>query len=1348
MASIQSYVLEDGQWVLKNVSTNELMQQGSPSRRTLGNQALPKPPNFGILTNTVVESPIVRWVLPCQFRNRSLNDVVFVGDYNIHVCELNQNNQLIHLMTKNDFGSRIRNALVLGTPHHAHVPNEDSAYDDDDLNLDQNKPESRYGQASVPEQFLVLVLEDGDLVFICLRESPQGDWEFDLSCHNISSQRLVNPGFHMAVDPSWHYLTIACAESLFIMIQIHPLNELQRRYLTRQPLNPVRETYGRAASGIILKIDFLHPSHGNNRQVILLIIMVQAAVSKLAIYEWEHDDSLEGIFREEASGHRLADAYQMPLLIAPLKVNTAFLIVTESTTAVCVGALSDTPRFEPFQLTFQPNDYKATSLHHGRGEPRWTAWTRPIRHVTFYQEGQDAIYLAREDGLIGFLDFKEKYGIETSTALARVECNIDTAFAAPHERFGDLILAGGDMGPGAIWNVMPRQHPKRIGSSPNWAPTVDFAVVPADTTTEGLANGPLGRALFSGTPLDQSLSNLVLQPDRIFTCSGRGVMGGISEIRSGIEAKIGLDLTYSSPIKQCWAFPSHENSIGDGFLMLLSLPNASAILHIAQDMSEVAEKFQNESPFDLSSTTLALYTIGDTVVQITSNRITIIHGSECYQHWISDVIGDPTMVVTDAAIYEDVVALAVHSGPKFNVITFNLAENVISLEHKFEIEGEVSFLTVEKLAGKNFAIACVWQSRGSSLVFYPTGSSQSLSNADRLNFYDAVITDHSGFPLRTQDGEDLGALTSITAIEQDEKGAMFAAGTRGGGVLTFHIDFTQAPSLERLRWVRLGEAPCHVFEGSASCRAPSVLVCNDTELIKMTKPRINEREDWLSDVFRIWPTDASESNMPSPPINSVAKLHQNLGLGSLAFAMISGARILITQLQPHPTTVPRFIPLEGTPSRMMYCQRLDALAVVVVKRGISSLHFIDPKTGMDLSHPVDSSDRHRRIDHIRGLGVVDARVMSLIKWHFNVEGVTREWLVIAMRVGQYQGSLALVCTEQDNFQTSTGVSRRVRFWTHFRHKVKDGPIGAVTTDEGGIFLCAGNSLQYHAVVENKFKMRKHHDLPSPATSMQLVGGKLHVLTAKHSLIILDYSSKATEMEELHTDDITRTGLHSIEVGTFGNDGQRQSISVISDPMCGVYGLWAPSQTERPFKLIFQAELQNSVRKFARGQILPPWWSALKNGRYGCIETERDDGEVLGLSINGSLQHFTFINEDVWRLLRYIQNAATICSVTHPNGINSMPARSQISDDPEPDADPKVNMHVDGDILRRCLNRRILEKLFENPVWQNRLHELSGRLFDGDLDTRIPRTNEERHPLADAYDILRYYVGSLPSSSPT
>ncbi|KAI4865647.1 hypothetical protein F4820DRAFT_284650 [Hypoxylon rubiginosum] len=1337
--SLQTFVLENDEWVSRTISADELMRDNGSTRKA-GRPPPSKPPTCGVLTRTIVDSPVIRWVLPVQLRSARYNDVALISDHSVQICELGHDRQLQDIVKKNDFGSRIRNVVVMGSPQYSrkanegaddgtHVKTEDSDTKVPDLGT--TAPGHRDVNSLLPPQLLILVLERGDLVFLFLRQGESCSWEWVPSTHKVPGQRLVYPGFHMAIDPSSTFLTLACSENLFIVYQLESMEILRAQYLQRFPLQPIKSRIARSVKGIIHKIEFLHPTHGNEVQVILLIIMIQPEVSKLAVLEWDSRSDMSQIFSQEIKGYRLDEDYRMPLLVVPLKVRNAFLIITERITATCSDILSGPPVFVQFELANRDD----TELHHGTREPLWTAWTRPIRHPP-YHDKKDVIYLAREDGLINFLECGDETEIETSVSMGSVDCNIDTAFASLFHLFADVLVTGGDSGPGAVWNVEARQSLQRIGSIPNWSPTVDFALT-IDLTSRAIEEHVVDS---STVPLSNNRSVVSLRPDKVFACSGRGITGAITEFRYGIQARIGLDLTYSSNIRHCWAISDFDGASEDGFYLLLALPNGSAVLHLSRDLGEASEKDHDAVPYDLSSTTLAAQETSDAVVQVTSNYVTVVTPSGYYQNLISELIKDYTAVVADAAIREDKIALAVYFGSNFKIVLLSIQDSEVSLQHVFDVQGEVTCLTIEKLDSGFVVLAGLRQGEESTLAIYPAILEQHVPATPILVKLQPAAMARSSSVRKPTDNDVFGALTSLAYVQENSSGKqVIVAGTRSGDVLTIRLDQSLPGSYEMNR-DRFGASPSHVFSGSVVGDPEMVLVCCDAELAILAAEEIQ----------RVWPTDGDRPSMNCPPINSVAPLHSLLPeYGKSTMVMIAGPRIMVTDLQRRPKPVPRYFPVGGTPVKILYSSRLEALVTVVSKDGLPSLHFLDPVTGHDLSQPLERKKasgayEYYDVDYITGLGNADTRAISLTTWTYRAAGIRGDWIVLAMRRRDNEGLLLIISAESENAPSQTSVPRRVRFWTKFDRKIRDGPIWSVATDESGVFLCVGNQVQYHIIEDNRFKVVRQHELPSPASWMQVVNKRLHVFTTKHSLVVLDYKSAPSpdgeQMIRLHTDDTCRNSLHSIEVGTSPN-----TITMLSDPMCGIHGLWAPPEDERPLKLVFQAELQASVRRFARGYTRALWGSSKNRPRFGCIQSGPVGSDILGLTIDGSIQHFSLLTEDAWRFLRFIQNLALRSPMICPHLIS---LHSNDDDDDEsfgiePNLDPKSNMQVDGDILQRCVERRALALLVSKPQHMQRLRELLEPLDEENVlqATREPPYQDGPY-IKLAYRILAYYLAPV------
>jgi len=94
----------------------------------------------------------------------------------------------------------------------------------------------------------------------------------------------------------------------------------------------------------------------------------------------------------------------------------------------------------------------ATSLR----PPLWTAWSRP-GNMSATADNQDAIYLAREDGLIRYLEIgkvRDKFELFVDMT-HHLDMNIDGAFTAIAllDRKSDMLIIGGSGCDGGIFHV-------------------------------------------------------------------------------------------------------------------------------------------------------------------------------------------------------------------------------------------------------------------------------------------------------------------------------------------------------------------------------------------------------------------------------------------------------------------------------------------------------------------------------------------------------------------------------------------------------------------------------------------------------------------------------------------------------------------------------------------------------------------------------------------------------------------------------------------------------------------------------------------------------------------------------
>ena len=189
-----------------------------------------KLPVLGVLTRTLVKSPVINFIIPARIRHTSpKNDLVFVRNDSIEIKEVISRNTehkegpsayLKDIIDKADFDSSIRSARILGKPREF-----DEAEDYQDI---PSKP------MEIPPQILALTLESAKIVFLCAFY----DWGNHLrwlSRYRILPHAQSYPkqlGEHIAVDPKSRAMAVAANEGSFVLYALRPMDELKEQVET------------------------------------------------------------------------------------------------------------------------------------------------------------------------------------------------------------------------------------------------------------------------------------------------------------------------------------------------------------------------------------------------------------------------------------------------------------------------------------------------------------------------------------------------------------------------------------------------------------------------------------------------------------------------------------------------------------------------------------------------------------------------------------------------------------------------------------------------------------------------------------------------------------------------------------------------------------------------------------------------------------------------------------------------------------------------------------------------------------------------------------------------------------
>ena len=238
--------------------------------------------------------------------------------------------------------------------------------------------------------------------------------------------------------------------------------------------------------------------------------------------------------------------------------------------------------------------------------PLWVQWARPQRHI-LRRGTHDDFYLCREDGLLHFVEIQKAFGEEDSIRVSlhfdtgSLRCNVDKAFAimgGSLDEVADVLLAAGDMSDGGVYHCMPRGSPTCNQTIANWAPLTDMLVLQDSQTSAS------GR-------------------DRIFATCGRGEgYGAVTELRVGLEAKIGLIVEHDDAISMTgiWILPDlYRNRL----VLLASHPLYSSSMVIDTSNFDIELVEEDALPgLDLTSPTITAGIVQESVFfQVTPSEI-------------------------------------------------------------------------------------------------------------------------------------------------------------------------------------------------------------------------------------------------------------------------------------------------------------------------------------------------------------------------------------------------------------------------------------------------------------------------------------------------------------------------------------------------------------------------------------------------------------------------------------------------------------------------------------------------------------------------------------------------------
>ncbi len=895
--------------------------------------------------------------------------------------------------------------------------------------------------------------------------------------------------------------------------------------------------------------------------------------------------------------------------------------------------------------------------------------------------------------------------------------------------FTDTLLPG---------QLAPRTDLDQVNVTPNWSPVVDVA-----TTYEPVIARDPGARQRNGPSMTGR------KPDSIFTASGRGCKGSITQWRSGVQAKIGLDIESGEPNKQAWIFPVNEQG-GPALFGILTLPHSTRVLQFAKDFSQVQEIEGEDTLLDLSSRTLfATQQPDSSILQITEAFICITGPAEKYAPFdrrrplfenadsfarsrttFEELLGAPDMRIDKAHSHANAIILCAQDRDRAEIFVVKQQAASFNLVKTWTIEGEVTAVSLLNVLGERLAaVASIGEGQPSLSLYTLDGH----RNAETALSTQGNAADSLG----------LEAITSICAVDDELKAPVLVLGTRCGHLITMPVSQDEPG---QLTWVTetVGISPVEIFPAPQSLHSKKIVFAScDGSLMMLSNYSAKKRCFCSKSV--VVPTDLNDLAMPSPPIHSICSLDDNLSehVGHMSLLMLAGSRILMTDIWPQVGLVPRSMTLEGSPSRVIYSRTWKCLIVALLKNDRPTLEFLDPETGAMISDPSDKEKNSS--EFISGLGHEGDRIYGLHEWLYVKDGRTFSFILVTTK----DGRLLIVSLKETEAMTEDGAVRRLKYWTRYK-KWLPGPVSAITGDADGLIFCVDRTLHWEVLdlVDKKLKPMKEYQLDSPAVQLKIVDGKIHALTLTNSLEIIDHrTNTGTGMLLLHTDQVARRTIHMLDIGSNVEGSEAGPVTLLADYRNGFAGVWVPhGQDNHELQAVFEGLLPSSVRRLVKTWSRPPWVAANRALRYGALPSSNDGAEILGVGLDGALYQFTLIEVELWRLLCLIQTLAHRSPLLYPL---YNPAIGSDSGDEDAELEPQLHprlMHIDGDILEKCTEWRVLEKIVGNgdglDLFCEYLDGIEGGLCTGSFRDSTDEEWRYNKYFEVAYDILEYLLAPV------
>ena len=295
MEPAQGLVLVDGEWVSRPLDPYHIMansRQDDTEMRDATPKASTQVPEYGILSQTVISTPLNKLILRANIRHKNLNDIVMVGEDAVHLKEIRDYGHIRHVASKTDFnGGRILAAKVFGDPRE--VPKSINAsfpLSKDRIESRPRRPTTVEEENSLPPEVVVLTLSDRTLMFLWAQQMHTAAVKFCQKTVRLPAgdSRLDRLGSFLAIDPKFRAIAVAAHEGRFILYKTKSMDKWRREFKdSNYSTTPIEDERIIPLEGQIMHVDFLSSWAQDEYHVVLLFVVVVDGRTRLTCFDWD-----------------------------------------------------------------------------------------------------------------------------------------------------------------------------------------------------------------------------------------------------------------------------------------------------------------------------------------------------------------------------------------------------------------------------------------------------------------------------------------------------------------------------------------------------------------------------------------------------------------------------------------------------------------------------------------------------------------------------------------------------------------------------------------------------------------------------------------------------------------------------------------------------------------------------------------------------------------------------------------------------------------------------------------------------------------------------------------------------